>query len=177
MFQGFREHSANPMTMARVYIFAVEDQPLWAIETGALRFLKGQVVGRNAAFPPSTAEFSSEVCRLVREDDEHRRLLEPPKLLPPPQISEAERARVAAGLDGLAAELRAGFDEADEERRKRQAAFFGKVAGHFRNQLIAECEAAGVSPYGDGAGIIPVSMGLRELVKSLAKPNPEEEAA
>lgn len=175
MFMGFREHSSDPRTMARVYIFAVEDQPLWAIEHAALRFLKGQVVGRHDAFPPSTAEFSSEVCRLVRDEEEHQRLRAPPKFLPAPEISDEERARVSAGLQELAAEIRAGSDEAEEKRRARHRAFMAKVAEHFRPKLIAECEAAGVDPFGDPGKTIPVSMALREIIA--AKPAAAEDGA
>lgn len=120
MFVGFREKSQDARELAKVLLNATASLPAWACIEAASRFTLGQVPRNTQAFAPTVAEFLVEVRRLVADEDEHQRLMSPPKMLPAPARPAADaeaRARVAA----LAEEFSGKGRARQQEERERAA--------------------------------------------------------
>lgn len=115
------DRSKEVATTAAGYVFASGFAEQSIIETAARRFAAGEVEGQNKAFPPTTAEFATEVRRLEEPTptERARRAIEitsamldaKDKQNPPP--SQESKARV----DAMVAELKAENRRAEDHKR------------------------------------------------------------
>jgi len=74
LMMSFREGNASK-DVAEAYAAALSDLAVSEIAEVANRFARGQVPGRNNAFPPSAAELHAEADRLRRDRERHERIM------------------------------------------------------------------------------------------------------
>jgi hypothetical protein len=104
------------------YLIGTRDIPVDYLAIAAQRFLAGQVTGQHQTFAPTPAQLASEArVHWHKAIDEQR--AEQARLAPPKpkewEISDEERARVAAKFDELRAQLAHNLETEDAVRSKR----------------------------------------------------------
>lgn len=134
MMLAFREGGSASRAVSAAYAAALSDLPVSAVAQAAERFARGQVPGRNHAFPPSSAELHVEAERIEGEIRREIRIFSPsprPLALPEPEMDPGIRAQRAAVLDALSADMaaRSAMDEAEERRRNAEAIARHKALG------------------------------------------------
>lgn len=103
-----------------VYFEAVEPYQTGDILDAVTNFLTGKAPGVNPSFAPPAPALASECRRVMNLRLEHERIMRPALPPPPePEISEAERARVAAGFKRLSESLGKALEPSQVERDKR----------------------------------------------------------
>jgi hypothetical protein len=124
MFMGFQGPDmtrAQATVVANQFAIVLSDLPMWAIERACLRFERGEVTsddildGVNQRRGPTTAHLHTEARSLVGHFyAEHRKVHDALKGVVQYKPTPEERERVKAGLDGLAADLKAKWDLTDK---------------------------------------------------------------
>lgn len=148
MMLAFRDGGNASAGVSAAYRAVLSDLPVAAVARAAERFARGQVEGRNHAFPPSAAEMHTEAARIEADMRRMVRVFSPPKpvALPEPEISPEERARVAAKIDELAAELRVSAEVESDKRRRLRSEDAKRERERWEAKRVAECRHYGVDP-------------------------------
>lgn len=148
MMLSFREGGAASEAVSAAYRAALSDLPVAAVAQAAERFARGQVDGRNHAFPPSAAEMHAEAERIESDMKRQVRVFSPPKrlALPEPEISPEERARVSAKLDALSAEFRASIEAETEAEKAQRKVAADRERARWEQKRIEECKRFGLDP-------------------------------
>ena len=134
MFLGFpsmrsvRADEAKQMTAK--YVKELEDLPQWAIDEACQRITRGSVIDASADFPPSSARVRIVALDVVQPLRSAREtLLDALRAeLPPREISDEERAEMAAKFAALRDQLAAtarmldAQDRAEASSRSRELA-------------------------------------------------------
>lgn len=118
---GRKDSDAEVAATQAQYCAALADLPPWCVAEAANRFNRGLVVGHIRRFMPTTAELHAEALKIVQPwRDERARLSEILSVrVLPKSVSEAERARIADGLDKLREDLAASYERDKAEERAR----------------------------------------------------------
>lgn len=164
-FPGAVPDRKEGVAKAAVYVAALRDEPLWAVQRACERFSMGQVTREeaggdvNPAFAPSTAQLAKVVAAVAKPvRDERSTLVRVLGGMPePPDLTPEQREEMASRLGQVAAELRNRQEgEAASSLNEARA----KQSERSMRLLEAEYQAAGVEvPAGE-----LVSLSLRRAL-------------
>jgi hypothetical protein len=132
-YGSVRGNETDAETMLSAYLAVLADMPPWAIAEAAKAWTRGGYGAVASAFAPSAAQFHEVTATIVRPYVSEASRIETVLSARMTPVSEAEHARVAAGLDALVSEF----------KRQPTAA---EVAVSAKQRFEAMCAEAGVDP-------------------------------
>ena len=164
MLESYAQRPPGMADFVKAFAFNVTDVPINVIEATARRFAKGEVTGRNNAFPPSSAEFREAALASVQGDlvrkradeaiEATRRMLEGREAKP--RTDEA-KAAIQALADSFRAEVNAkNINAKAETTRKASEAIRETIAAN-----MIETGQAATDPAGIMEGLANLRAGVR----------------
>jgi len=128
-----RGNEAEAEMTLNAYIVVMGDMPPWAVSEAAKAWTRGGYGAVASAFAPSAAQFHEVAGNIKRQYEAEAQRIESVLSARMTPISDAERARVAAGFDALVS----GFHKRPTEEQQAVGA---------RQRYEAMCAGAGVRP-------------------------------
>lgn len=164
----------NPVKIVAAYVNALQDHPVWAVESVCGALAKGMVDDANVDYPPSAARVV-QLCTDKTTDLRAQRLkfqrVLAIKEIRPPQMSGEQRERMRGKFQQLRDDL--APDQIGEDERRALEESTRRKRQRDESLILREYKALGKEPLRTSAGVLISPWLAKKIGSTTAKPKAE----